>query len=154
MTFRRSFSRSVPDCASSLKQIGPSYAIATVAVILIIVVIIAAAGAGAYLIVMNGGSSTTSPSTNSSGSTSSVPSSSSSSSYSQLSSSSTTSGSSFYLSNIITSFKDLIGNFSQMTVEYESSAGNLTLSYKVLGTYMINSTQLTETNFTAISTSE
>jgi hypothetical protein len=41
-----------------------------------------------------------------------------------------------------------------MTVEYESSAGNLTLSYKVLGTYMINSTQLTETNFTAISTSE
>jgi hypothetical protein len=156
MTFRRSFSRSVPDCASSLKQIGPSYAIATVAVILIIVVIIAAAGAGAYLIVMNGGSSTTSPSTNSSGSTSSVPSSSSSSSssYSQLSSSSTTSGSSFYLSNIITSFKDLIGNFSQMTVEYESSAGNLTLSYKVLGTYMINSTQLTETNFTAINTSE
>src|SRR5579875_3509456 len=58
------------------------------------------------------------------------------------------------LSTFITSFKDLIGNFSQMTVEYESSAGNLTLSYKVLGTYMINSTQLTETNFTAISTSE
>ncbi|MDA4112364.1 MAG: hypothetical protein OK439_07475, partial [Thaumarchaeota archaeon] len=53
--------------------------------------------------------------------------------------------------------KDLIGNFTQMTIKYSfgnaSQVSNETLSFGVVGTPTINGTQTTEVNFTFTGTS-
>jgi hypothetical protein len=139
--------------------------VATVALIVILIIIVAAAGTASYFVIKGySGSppssqsiSTTSHSTSSgSGSqqTNILSTTSSSLGSASTSSSSTSSGSnSFNPSYYVTSWKDLLGNFSQMTVEYnESGQANSTFSYDVVGHPIINSSQFTEVNFTVTST--
>ena len=151
--------------------------VAALALIVIVVVVVAAAGTATYYFVVVApnptsnstatsltttttmrGSSTTS--TGKSGQTSTASSiggstSLESSSTSGVSSAAEFSSSSTSSLNYLLNMNDLLGNFSQMTVEYySSSSGSSNFTYDYLGLFSVNSTtQLRELNVSVVSSS-
>lgn len=64
--------------------------------------------------------------------------------------SSSTTNTSFVLSDVVTTWKNYLGNFSEISVEYnESGQANSTFSYQIIGHPIINSTSLTEVDLVA-----
>ncbi len=139
-----------------MKRNRTSAGIAAVVLVIILVIIVAAVGAGSYFLLFKNGLKTpAAPPPTATGSSSSTNTGQVISS-SQSSSQSSSSSAPFDTSGLLQSMNDLLGNFSQMTVQFSdtsttttSNSPPITISYVVLGHYVINSTQLTAANFTS-----